>query len=629
MPELDRLRYGSDEPLPEKLPLRAGPLSLVFENGDIRYIRFGGREVLRRVYMAVRDRNWNTVPNAISNLSIRSSEDGFAIGYDVVSRLGEIDFRWSATIAGDANGTVEWTMRGKAHSTFWRNRLGYCVLHPIRECAGLPCAIETADGSIENARFPKQISPHQPFRNLRAMSHEVVPGLTAEVRFSGEIFETEDQRNWTDASYKTYSTPLDLPFPVEVKEGTVVSQSVRLSLIGGQGEAPSAGGPNVFSYREDAALLLPELGLGQASHGARLSDTEIARLRALNLSHLRADLDLTKDCSGALAGAVRDARALDVPLELAIAFCDEAQLAEFAAMLAADVPRVRRWLVFHPCKKATPVGWVALARRHLSAAAPGAAFAAGTNAYFAELNRERPACAELDAVCFSLNPQVHAFDNDSLVENVAAQADAVESARRIAGSKPVAVSPVTLRPRFNPNATAAEPEPEPGKLPPEVDVRQQSLFGAAWTAGSLKYLAESGAASVTLYETCGRRGVMEAARVFPLYHVLADAGEFAGGEVLRSHSSDALAVDGFVLRKGSRMRVVLANMRCAETRVAVEGLGRGARLKRLDETNAERAMAAPEAFRAEAGEALQTAGRTELTLAPYAVLRIDFEAREP
>ncbi len=73
---------------------------------------------------------------------------------------------------------------------------------------------------------------------------------------------------------------------------------------------------------------------------------------------------------------------------------------------------------------------------------------------------------------------------------------------------------------------------EPGELPPQVDVRQMSLFGACWTAGSFKYLAEAGTQSITFYETTGWRGVMETeagsplpelfrslpGTVFPMYH---------------------------------------------------------------------------------------------------------------
>lgn len=44
------------------------------------------------------------------------------------------------------------------------------------------------------------------------------------------MFETEDQRNWTDASFKTYGTPLDRPFPVAVSPGEEVHQRVRLVI---------------------------------------------------------------------------------------------------------------------------------------------------------------------------------------------------------------------------------------------------------------------------------------------------------------------------------------------------------------------------------------------------------------
>src|SRR5258707_15141553 len=65
---------------------------------------------------------------------------------------------------------------------------------------------------------------------MRAISHQVAPGVSAEVRFEGDIFEMEDQRNWTDASYKTYCTPLGLPFPAKVEKGARVKQAVTFTL---------------------------------------------------------------------------------------------------------------------------------------------------------------------------------------------------------------------------------------------------------------------------------------------------------------------------------------------------------------------------------------------------------------
>jgi len=120
-----------------------------------------------------------------------------------------------------------------ARSDFLRNRIGLCILHPITECAGKPVAIEHVNGSLEQGSFPRDISPHQPFFDLRSLSYEVAnTGISARLEMEGDTFEMEDQRNWTDASFKTYCTPLALPLPHPVKTGDRVEQSVALSLSG-------------------------------------------------------------------------------------------------------------------------------------------------------------------------------------------------------------------------------------------------------------------------------------------------------------------------------------------------------------------------------------------------------------
>ena len=51
------LRHGSDAPPAAAIPLKAGPLEMVFEpdGAFLRYVRLGRREILRGVYAAVRD----------------------------------------------------------------------------------------------------------------------------------------------------------------------------------------------------------------------------------------------------------------------------------------------------------------------------------------------------------------------------------------------------------------------------------------------------------------------------------------------------------------------------------------------------------------------------------------------
>lgn len=639
------LYYGSDEQLPEQTALRAGPFSLIYEQGDLRSIRLGEREILRRIYVAIRDQNWGTVPPHLSNVQKEVSGEAFRITYEVENKQRDVDFFWKGTITGGPEGTITFCMEGIARSTFLRNRIGLCILHPIKECAGQECKVEKVDGSIVHGTFPRYIAPHQPFLNMRAISHKVLPGVWAEVRFVGDTFEMEDQRNWADASYKTYCTPLGLPFPVEVKAGTTVSQSVTLTL---GGTIPSARSEPVnkaviFTAIGTTPRSLPRIGLGLASHDQPLSTKAVARLRALNPSHLRVDLHLFQPgYESRLRRAALECRELHVPLEVAIILSDaaEQELKAVRGALERERPVVCTWLVFHTSEKSTTEKWIRLARSHLAEYNVKAKIGAGTNAYFAELNRHRPPLKVVDFVTYPISPQVHAFDNTSLVENLEGQTATAESVRQFADGLSLAISPVTLKPRFNPDATGAEPGPGLGELPSQVDVRQMSLFGAGWTAGSLKQLCECGVYSVSYYETTGWRGVMETesgssltskfrslpGSVFPLYHVLADVCEFAGGSVLLSTSSAPLTVDGLMVTKGDRTRMILGNLGPEAQLVQVENpwFGKTVRVKYLDETNAEAAMKSPESFRANPGVLTQVEREgIEIHLRPYAIARID------
>jgi hypothetical protein len=642
---LETLYYGGGSPPPTQMELRAGPLTMVFEPqlAFLRYIRYGRTEVLRGIYAAVRDRNWGTVAPRVSDLRLERGEEDFKLTFLVACHQGPILFNWRGTITGASDGTVMFHFDGRAQSTFLRNRIGFCVLHS-HDVAGRRVEVEKADGSVQNGFFPEEISPHQPFLNIRAITHTVMPEVEAEVRFAGDVFEMEDQRNWTDGSFKTYCTPLAIPFPVEVKTGTQIQQSVMLRLHG-RPLARIAGGRRAdvtVEVDQSRARKTPQIGLGMSSVAPSLNVKEQNRLRMLRPSHLRADLKLFEPgFEKVLERAAYQAESLGAGLQLAVYLVNapEDELSKLASALQVRKPRVLHYLIFHRDEKSTTRKWMELARKRLGAVDPNAKLGAGADAYFTELNRGRPPIDASDLVTYSINPQVHAFDNLSLIETLEMQKVTLESARRFCGSLPLVVSPVTLKPRFNPNATAETAAPE-GELPEPVDARQPSLFAAGWTLGSLKYLAEGGASFVTFYETTGWRGVMETEQgsplpakfpskpgiVFPLFHVLASVNEFAGGEVPPSVSSSKLEVEAMALRGSAGRRLLVANLSSEPkvVRVSGHGLGQMARLKTLDEHSAPEAMESPERWRSERGRLLETEGDTvQLALLPYAVAQLD------
>jgi hypothetical protein len=374
-----------------------------------------------------------------------------------------------------------------------------------------------------------------------------------------------------------------------------------------------------------------------------LSEREIEHLRALHVGHLRVDITPgAHKREEQIRRAALEAYQLGVPLEVALVLNDapDTELQQVRQHIKQIEAPVGRWLVYpqqERLKGGAPIDMlVSRAREYLGSYNPAAQFGAGTNTDFIFLRRNAPSAKQLDVLACAINPQAHAFDNASLVETLAAQATLVDNMRHLAPALPLVLSPVTLKPRFNPYATGPTPERAPGALPPQVDVRQLSLFGAAWTLGSLKYLAEAGAASVTFYETTGWRGVMETERgsplperfpsfsgaVFPLYHVLADVGEFAGGTVEPTTSTNSLHVESLLLHKDHRTRLLVANMTNDEQQVTLPALGDRVQLRVVDETNALQAMQEPTAFRHHA----QTVAANEwwtFTLRPYAIACVD------
>src|SRR5262245_47489815 len=120
------IEHGTDESRTAAIELRAGPLVMTFDPDTawLRHVRLGGREVLRAVYAAVRDRYWNTIVPRVHGLTVDRGDGRYQIAFDAECRRGPIDFVWRGEVIGERDGTVVYRVRGRARSTFLRNRIG-------------------------------------------------------------------------------------------------------------------------------------------------------------------------------------------------------------------------------------------------------------------------------------------------------------------------------------------------------------------------------------------------------------------------------------------------------------------------------------------------------------------------
>ena len=654
-----RLLHGVDTP-PASMPaLRAGPVSLLLDGRDLRYVRIGGTELLRRVYVAVRDVDWATVPGQVSRVQVDEGPEGFTVEFDCRHSGPTIDLSWHGTIVGDASGRLEYVFDARADSDCAYSRIGICVHHPWRETAGAAFRAQTRAGELRG-RFPDLIGPqvfddgyfHAIFAPFDRLEIELQAGGSLRLEFEGDLWETEDHRNWTDANFKTYSTPLGHGRPAPLLEGQRLVQRVVLTPVDVPAERERTTTVRL-RLGDPTEASIPPIGLGADSDRYRADDDEAALLAALAPRHLRVEASLDHaDWADALAVGQETAARIGAQLELALLLSEEqlGLIDELAPVLAAG-PRVERVLVYAAGARpggpgeTTPAGLVERVRDALSTVLPDTAFVGGTEMYFAELNRRPPAAGSWDGVCYSITPQVHAFTDLDVVENLDAQGETIRSARALAGGKPVVVSPITLGPRVNFYAAdrSAVPEPGPDALPPSVDPRQASLYGAAWTAASLKYVAEAGAASVTYFACTGWHGVLERSTgtplpdlflsrpgaVYPLYHPLADACEWTGRRVLACASTEPLTAVGLAVQADDGTRhLLIANLTPRPIDLVVEGIEGTFGLRRLDEKTADAAATEAGAYR-DRRDLVEADGSLPLSCSPYEVVRLDEATNRP
>ncbi len=597
----------------------------MFHDGIIRNVMVGDREIVRMIYIAVRDAVWNTIGQSISGLRIDSTGSSFQIEFDCRHKKRIVDFICHGIITGTSDSAIRFSMQGRALSSFQSNRIGFCVLHPLSECCGKPCTVMTIKGEKISGRFPPSgfISPGQPFKNIRAIL-QTADGIESRITFKGDTFEMEDQRNWTDASFKTYCPPLSRAHPFPVKKGDLISQSIEIAVSGKSmflRRSPETTSKD-FAFRMDSASEnIPEIGceVGKSPTAAGLR-----LVRLLGLSHVRIDADVSKPGVASALRLIDDIlKGPKVPLELALHFSEEPfsnQILLMLDMLSALQLPVKRFLVFRHGETVTSGSTIRQVLSALRRSTPGADIVTGTDSYFVEINRHPPQLHGVNGICYSVNSQVHTFDDQSILDNLEGQFYTVRNARRLGRGLPVFVSPVTLRPRLNSDI------PDKFHGP---DVRQKSLLGAVWTLGSIIQLAKGGAAGATFFEFAGSCGVMEqnGGRVFPLFHVLADVNEFSGGtmRILSCNAHHAReCVFGCMLEKDGKKRFLLANRTMDKKEIILAGVAGTYLKKMLDETTFHQACRQPGKFRKQRGAMVRPkAGCLTIKLKPYGIIRMD------
>ena len=526
--------------------LHSGPLSVAYQNGFLRRISHGDTEVIRMIYFALRDENWNTFTHQVDNENISVKDNRFTITYDSFNLDGGVSImEWKARIDGYPDGSIVFDISGVATESLKKNRAGFCVLHPLN-VIGQQCRVIHPEGPETRHTFPAEIAADNPITEIRSMEWNA-GGNSYNLSFEGDIFETEDQRNWGDASFKTFCTPLRKPIPVAMKKGEKVHQ--RITFTPSATLNPAANPSQPIALRDAGnRRILPSLGLA-ASVGNRMNEKAVALIRSLRSNHYRIDLspgseNFAVDFSNAYETAFAVGQALEVALHLTENFAEEMEA--FEVISRQNKVRIKKALLLPTNGLVT--SQAIIDRLHLlKSAFPQVLFGAGTNYNFNEINKNRFTATNVDFISFSMNPQEHAFDDLTTLENAASLEHLVKSAKSIYGFEmPIHISPLTLRKRSNPYAT------NPADLfiddRKKADPRQKEQFTALWTFTSIVSATQGGASAMTFFQTTGEQGIVSAdGEPYPVYHVLEQLTPYQGKSVTILESRDPLSICGMIL----------------------------------------------------------------------------------
>ncbi|CCV08560.1 conserved hypothetical protein [Mesorhizobium metallidurans STM 2683] len=584
--------FGTDEQVAERQTLTAGPLSVILEGGNLHTISFAGVEVVRAINYLARDVSWGTYKAGLTNLTISEDKAAFEVAYDGLCAGAQGRFSYRMKIMGDASGVLTLEAEGVALADFPTNRTGFVVLHPS-EAAGGRLTIRHSDGRIEETVFPEAISPDQPAFDISALTHEPAPGLICTVAMEGDAFEMEDQRNWTDASFKTYVRPLSKPRPYVIAKGAKDIQRVTVSIeaktlasrpaiaekatltLGPIGRMPSMAlfldSDNLASARAGATLLGPAQDVIVRFDSARGHDAHVLRKAAGLAASIGARLAIEAILDAANpateAKAVVDAiRSSEVEPSAVLV----SPRREFKTRASSSVPPGER-----------PISDLVDALR---ASGIRAAIGAGTPSLFTEFNRNPPT-GDADFVFFGNAAIVHAADDLSVMETLSVYPPVIAATRRLCPGKPIWLGPCTIGMRHNPYGQAVAANPALARVSGAGnDPRHGALFGAAFAVGVAAQAASAEVDRLILASPTGVFGLVDDLdRKRPVQAVHAELSAAAGArryEVVVDHPGIAAIAYGL----GQDIRVLVANLTPDAVEISVP---RGVQLLGVIDKNAQ------------------------------------------
>ena len=586
--------FGTCQVVPHVELLTAGAWSCELKEGQLQNIRWNDVEVIRGISYLFRDRDWGTVPAEITDKKLFFNSKRFDVQFQLRMKTSQGTLTCSARLCASDEGLLEFEVRAMASNEMLTNRCGFVVLHPAA-AAGCPLTVEHTNGQLEDSIFPLEISPSQPVFDIRSLKYQPVTGLELKILLEAELphdsfgkYEMEDQRNWSDASFKTYVASLLDPWPYCLPSEVELTQRVSLRVNDSVCKATNLDTRNLqrgITFGSKTGYRMPAIGVGVPPGIHKAGKAEWSALIDLNANWWIVELNLEdpeifEDMQALVH--LRSGKSVKVQGDF---ICVNHMSAHQSVYLAAELCNKAkleldavRFLPAALLKSFQPGDqWPDVPSHEELVSAARTVFLSakiGSGAYtsFTELNRRRPSPSTLDFIGHLTCPIIHAPDDVSVMQTIEALPHIARSIRKLFPNVPYRLGPSTLAPRRNPygNVTTENLANERIALA-AIDPRHQAAYGAAWVIAYATAVGDQNVDVLSLLESHGPNGPIainlptdNTDMTVPAWHALGLLASVAGQELLAIKNLPPQLAGLAWLSEDGTTRCLLANLTDSE-----------------------------------------------------------------
>ena len=511
----------SENHWPDTTRVTHGGFTLDLAREAIRNIRFEGVQIIDLLYTAIRPSDWSTLKSDEYAADLKMSGNDYEI--TITESFTSALVATTKVILSVGNTfSVEYELKGLAEYSV--NRWGICFCLDTADWMGASVLSSGNSYSLLRDISPQRIVDgvvQGLFPESHKMQFIAADQRSLKVVSNGKVLEAEDQRNWTDNTYKIYSGSLKESRPFTSSPGSSWKQKVNFEV--GVPKQNSAD-PTKILVREIEAL--PSIGLQFNSDSLLTPDDLEKALVLLEIDHLRVNAEsLTpqKIATTASNGLI---------LETALLSSNQNEILKAEVVqLSERVPAGSRLLIQREGREVVEATDLPK-NESLNTYIPG------TDAYLVDLHREK--FEFTNSVSYSITPTVHSTDTETIFKTLSTQKESIEFAQKYLAPQ-VFVSPITFSTRGNPE-TGHSRDQRINFADRDSAMHIRTIEGAAWTLGSIHAVASAGAFSGSWHELFGEHGIIYsqsgAIKFSPVFHAISALGAHHAHQITIATSLD-------------------------------------------------------------------------------------------